>query len=305
MNHRRFLSHFYLSLLLASFATASFAANKPVIAKNKAATAKLVKQSTAKVTKAAKPAKSLKAAIENWGPGAIQGQYVKRANFRQETATLEARQLADWVVDSGDNQNMPFVIIDKKNAKVFVFHPHGGLRGAAPVLLGLTVGDYTAPGLADKPLSAVTVDERTTPAGRFLAAADKNIKGVDIIWIDYDSSLSLHPLVKGTEAERRAERIASALVSDRRISYGCVNAPVNFFSSVILPSFKKTDGIVYILPEVQSKQQVFAAYYDVDEHEKLVASGQVDPIAKFASKVKPTLATQEKLPPRAAKASGL
>ena len=61
---------------------------------------------------------------------------------------------------------------------------------------------------------------------------------------------------------------------------------------------------MYILPEVQSKQQVFASYYDVDEHEKLVASGQVDLIAKFASKVKPALATQEKLLPRAAKESG-
>lgn len=304
MNHRKFILHFYLSLLLASFATTSLAVSKPVSVKSKAATAKLVKQSTAKFSKPTKTAKPTKTVIEDWGPGAIQGQYVKRANFKQEIASLEARQLADWVVDFGDNQKMPFVIIDKKDAKVFVFHPHGGLRGAAPVLLGLTVGDYTAPGLADKPLSAVTVDERTTPAGRFLAAADKNIKGVDIIWIDYDSSLSLHPLVKGTEAEQRAERIASPLVSDRRISYGCVNAPVKFFSSVILPSFKKTDGIVYILPEVQSKQQVFASYYDVDEHEKLVASGQVDPIAKFASNIKPTPAAQEKLPPRAAKESG-
>ena len=212
--------------------------------------------------------------------------------------------MADWVVDSGDNKNMPFIIIDKKDAKVFVFHPHGGLRGAAPVLLGLTMGDYTAPGLGDKPLSEVTVDERTTPAGRFLAAAGKNIKGVDIIWIDYDSSLSLHPLVKGTKVERRAERISSPLVSDRRISYGCVNAPVNFFNTVILPSFKKTDGIVYILPEVQSKQQVFAAYYDVDEREKLAASGQDDPIAKFASNIKPNPAPPAKLLPRAAKASG-
>ena len=63
--------------------------------------------------------------------------------------------MADWVVDSGDNKNMPFVILDKKDAKVYVFHAHGGLRGAAPVLLGITVGDDSFPGVGNKPLSLV------------------------------------------------------------------------------------------------------------------------------------------------------
>jgi len=78
----------------------------------------VIKQSLAKA--AAKPV------VENLGPGAIQGKFVKRANLKSESASAEVRQMADWVVDSGDNQNMPFVILDKKEARVYVFHRHGG-----------------------------------------------------------------------------------------------------------------------------------------------------------------------------------
>jgi hypothetical protein len=298
--NRTSLLRFCLGLLLASLALTGFAAKKPQLSKSKAATAKLVKQS---IAKPAKPA------IEDQGPGAIQGKYVKRANLKHETASAEARQMADWVVDSGDNQHMPFVIIDKKEAKVFVFHANGGLRGAAPVLLGITVGDDSFPGVGDKPLSMVKSEEKTTPAGRFLAASDKNIKGTEILWIDYDSSVSLHAVVKGTPAERRAERLASPLPSERRISYGCVNAPAKFFHTTVLPSFKKSDGIVYVLPETRSTREVFASYYDVNEREKLAASGQEDPIAQFAANIKasatPNPTPPAKLPPRAAKAGEL
>jgi hypothetical protein len=210
---------------------------------------------------------------------------VKRANFQQEVASVEAKKIADWVVDSADNQGRPFVIIDKKEAKVFVFQPNGLVKGSAPVLLGITVGDDTFPGVGDKPLSQVLPHEKTTPAGRFLAAADKNIKGVNIVWIDYDSAVSMHALVKGTDTERRIERMSSPLPADRRISYGCVNIPVSFFNNMVLPSFKKSDGIVYVLPDTRPTQQVFSAFYDVDERERqAVATDQVDPIAKFETK---------------------
>jgi len=272
--HTSSLLRFCLGLLIASLAASSFAAKKPIASKSKAATAKIVKKSIAKPV------------IEDFGPGAIQGQYVKRANLKQETASPEARQMADWVVDSGDNKNMPFVILDKKEAKVFVFHAHGGLRGAAPVLLGITAGDDSFPGVGNKPLSQVKPEEKTTPAGRFLAASDKNIKGADIVWIDYEGAVSFHAVVKGKPEERRAERLASPLPSERRISFGCVNVPVNFFKTALHASFKKSDGMVYVLPETRSVNQVFASFYDVNQKEKLAAAGQEDPIAKFAAPTK-------------------
>lgn len=286
INHTSLL-RFCLGLLIACISATSFAAKKPVATKSKvssaAATAKLVKQSTSKSSKEIKVSKLV---VEDLGPGAIQGQHVKRANFKQEIASSEVRQMADWVVDSGDNQNMPFVVLDKKEAKVFVFHRHGGLRGAAPVLLGITPGDDSFPGAGNKPLSEVKPEEKTTPAGRFLAASDKNIKGADIVWIDYDSAVSFHAIVKGKPEERRAERLASPLPSERRISFGCVNVPVNFFKTALHASFKKSDGMVYVLPETRSVNEVFASFYDVNQKEKLASATLDDPLAKFAAPTK-------------------
>src|SRR5436190_21407807 len=76
----------------------------------------------------------------------------KRAVFEHERATRDVRHIADWVVDAGDNQAgdealLPFVIIDKKDARVYVFDPKGRLRGAAPVLLGIGKGDVALPGI--------------------------------------------------------------------------------------------------------------------------------------------------------------
>ncbi len=279
--HRTSLLRFCVGLLLASLAATSFAAKKPAVAKTKAssaaATAKLVKQSIAKTDKPV---------FEDLGPGAIVGKFVKRANLKLEAASPEVRQMADWVVDSGDNQNLPFVILDKKDARVYVFHRHGGLRGAVPVLLGITAGDDSFPGVGNKPLSQVLPEEKTTPAGRFLAASDKNIKGADIVWIDYDSAVSFHAVVKGKPEERRAERLASPSPSERRISFGCVNVPVNFFKTALHASFKKSDGMVYVLPETRSLNQVFASFYDVNQKEKLASAAQDDPIAKFAAPTK-------------------
>lgn len=198
---------------------------------------------------------------------------VTPANFENESASTAARQVADWVVDSSDNQRMPFVIIDKTNGKVFVFHADGRLRGAAAALLGLAIGDDSVPGIGERKLSSIRPDERTTPAGRFEAALDHNISGKEILWVDYDAAVSLHPVVTGNAKERRAERLATPSPLDNRISYGCINVPADFFAQVVSPAFKGTNGIVYVLPETRPTQQVFALY-DVQERARLQAMSQ-------------------------------
>ena len=52
-------------------------------------------------------------------------------------------------------------------------------------------------------------------------------------------------------------RLATATIDDNRISYGCINVPLPFFEGVILPLFKQTNGVVYVLPEVKPLAQVF------------------------------------------------
>lgn len=188
----------------------------------------------------------------------------KRADFKDTSPSNEARQLADWILDSNNNRHLPFLVIDKKEARVFAFFANGSLRGAAPVLLGLAVGDDSVPGIGQRKLSTIRPYERTTPAGRFVAALDRNLHGEEILWVDYDAAISLHRVITSTPEEHRAQRLASPTPQDRRISYGCINVPVKFYDQVINPAFKGTNGIVYVLPETRSAREVFGAY-DVNQ----------------------------------------
>ena len=173
-------------------------------------------------------------------------------------ASSDAQQLKAWVLETGDNQGLPFVIVDKINARVLAFDREGGLLGAAPVLLGLATGDISPPGIGDRPLSAITPEERITPAGRFLASMGENLGGKGILWIDYDAALSLHPVVTTRAADRRLQRLDTDSVQDNRISYGCINVPAKFYEDVVQTAFHGTVGVVYILPETQSLETVFS-----------------------------------------------
>lgn len=194
----------------------------------------------------------------------------KHADFAHEQPGPDARQVADWVVDSGDSNRMPFVIIDKTAARVFVFDAEGKMIAAAAALLGIAKGDHSVPGVGDRELSAIRVQDRTTPAGRFEAALGRNYAKKEILWIDYDSAISMHPVINTKPMERRPHRLATPTPLDNRISFGCVNVPIPFFETVISPTFKTTSGIVYVLPEVDALGKVFAMY-DVDARALLLA----------------------------------
>ena len=196
---------------------------------------------------------------------------IKRADFAAEQPSREVRHIADWAIDSGDNKGLPYLVIDKVNARVFVFDAAGRLRGAAPVLLGLARGDHTVPGVGDRPLSQVRPNERTTPAGRFVAERGMSTRGVDVIWVDYDSGVSMHRVVNGSRTDRRLERLATPTAADNRISYGCINVPIKFYNEVVNPSFMASKGIIYVLPEVKAVREVFASY---DVETRLQYAGQ-------------------------------
>ena len=212
-------------------------------------------------------------------PAAPQGaERLMRANFRQEAASPEAQELAHWVVHSSDNRSLPFIIIDKVQAKVFVFAADGQLRGAAPALLGLAVGDDSVPGIGQRKLSTIRPEERTTPAGRFVASLSRDVNGEEVLWVDYEGAVSLHRVVKGHPKERRAERLASPTPLDNRISYGCINVPVKFYEEVVSPSFKATYGIVYVMPETRPARQVFSSFAIDDRADPGAAPARMVPV---------------------------
>lgn len=183
-----------------------------------------------------------------------------QVNFERESPSEDARRMAEWIVDSNDSHGMPFVIVDKLAARVFVFHADGRLSGAAPALLGLAKGDESVPGIGTRKISDILPEERTTPAGRFAAALGHNMHGGEILWVDYDAAISLHPVITSNPKESRAQRLATPTIVDNRISYGCINVPAKFFKGVVSPAFKHNSGVVYVLPETRPLQTVFAAF---------------------------------------------
>lgn len=176
-----------------------------------------------------------------------------------ESASDDAQYALQWIVGQGDNQGLPFVIVDKKGARVFVFAANGRLRGASAALLGLTPGDHSVPGIEQRSVASLRMDERTTPAGRFVSEPGHNLQGEAIVWIDYAAKLAIHRLRPADPKERRAERLVSATPDDNRISIGCVVVPVDFYDTVVAPVLGKSYGVVYVLPETQPVQHILGA----------------------------------------------
>lgn len=165
------------------------------------------------------------------------------------SASAAAQGIARPVADDA-RDGRPFAVVDKRAATLSVYAADGTLLGRTPALLGLTPGDAETPGSRGKAPETLTVQERTTPAGRFEAQPGLNLHGERIVWIDYGASLAIHRLRPAPARERRAERLTSANPQDHRITLGCVVVDPAFFERVVLPSLGSgVGGLVYILPE--------------------------------------------------------
>ena len=124
--------------------------------------------------------------------------------------SAEGLQLANWVTATRDNDDKPFIVIDKIAAEVLVFDQQGLLVGTTPALVGIAPGDDATPGVGDLPLSEIGPAEKTTPAGRYLARIGPATGHESVLWVDVKTSVALHAVVTGNKAEHRLVRLASA-----------------------------------------------------------------------------------------------
>ncbi len=169
-----------------------------------------------------------------------------------------AMRVVDWVAASGDNHALPYVIVDKTTASMLMFDAKGEALGTVPVLIGIAVGDDATPGVGSKNLAEIGPAEKTTPAGRFLAKFGRPIGKERILWVDYATSVAIHPIPPGaSKKEQRRKRMLSPTFADNRITFGCINVPMASYGKVIRPMFGKKGGYVYILPDTKPLEIVF------------------------------------------------
>ena len=123
-------------------------------------------------------------------------------------------------------------------------------------LIGIGEGDESTPGIGGKSLSDIGPAERTTPAGRFASKLGRAAGWNSVLWVDYSTSVALHAVTKDNKKERRPQRLETPTIEDNRITFGCINVDTSFYLENVKPAFDK-GGIVYILPETKSLDEVF------------------------------------------------
>ena len=121
--------------------------------------------------------------------------------------------------------------------------------------------------------------DRTTPAGRFVGGYGPSIDAGRVLWVDYDSAVSIHPTATGVPAERRVERLASPSPDDNRVTHGCINVSPAFYEQIVQSTFEK-GGVFYILPDKDSIAKTFPEF----AQSRGDAKGQDEKGARRASK---------------------
>jgi len=181
------------------------------------------------------------------------------AGAEQDANASEAvLRVADWIATSRDNGALPYIIVDKNDASLFLFDAEGQLLGKWPVLIGVAVGDDASPGIGSKSLAEIGPAEKTTPAGRFLAKYGPAAGTENVLWVDYDTSVALHPIPPGaSKKEHRRQRMLSPTPDDNRITFGCINVPLALYDRMVRPLFQQDGGYVYVLPDTRPLEEVF------------------------------------------------
>ncbi|MGN6374077.1 MAG: hypothetical protein ACTHMG_00830 [Sphingomonas sp.] len=191
-------------------------------------------------------------------PAAHAKKHSHAAAIPKVAPSADVTRVAQWVMASGDNHGLPWAIVDKPHAAIFLFDAKGKQLASEPVLIGITKGDEASPGVGTKKLSELGPAEKTTPAGRFLAKFGLPFGGHRVLWVDYADSVALHPIPTDVgPKEHRRRRMLSATYKDNRITFGCINVPKAFYGKQLSPSFRKKGGYVYVLPDSKPIDEVF------------------------------------------------
>lgn len=183
------------------------------------------------------------------------------ADFKGASFSADVRIVADWMLRNNKQESGPFIIADKSGGVLYAFDRAGVLLAKSSALYGKTRGDSLTEKQAALPISQVTNADKLTPAGLFRAKGADTVYGKGVVFAEYARTrLTIHQVFLGNKAEGRLGRLHSASMADHRVTFGCINAPAEFISRVVVPYFGG-ESVIVVLPEMQSA----VSFFGIDE----------------------------------------
>lgn len=161
--------------------------------------------------------------------------------------SAEAVKVYESMAPAAQASGKGFMIADKPAGRLHVFDVDGNLIAQDTALYGRDYGDV------------LQGEKRVTPAGRYtLKVAPSSYAGgkaFELVESEHrvgntDYVIAVHAAYLGDKTEKREERLSTAAISDKRISYGCINTKHETFLNKLMPNAAKLDGgMVFVIPD--------------------------------------------------------
>lgn len=195
----------------------------------------------------------------------MQLQVPPEAKTNMSDAAVEAYQALYPKIKKDLVANDNFMLImDKPNARMFVFNPDGSLFLQKKVLVGKDVGDlYTGAGkytpaglfklgLRDASRSAAEAKTAGAYTHGKVFVLDKALGGEASVTI-------LHSVwTKETDAQQRTAALKKEGGADSRYSFGCINVDAKTYGGLITHNLQQMDGAsLFIVPDNQAQVKDF------------------------------------------------
>ena len=139
------------------------------------------------------------------------------------------RNVVQWSVATHDHAGLPFVVVDKSEARIYAFDPQGRLRGTAPV-------------------QAEGGDATPFPAGRFTAEPLAAAGSASVVWANGTTRVAVRP----NESDVSAEPGAALRVAPE-------------FWQACVAGLRAQPSIAYVLPQSLPAAVVMRATWPAHE----------------------------------------
>lgn len=137
-----------------------------------------------------------------------------------------------------------FMITDKADGKIHIFHADGTPIIQTAALTGRDIGDKLQGGKGITPAGKYTIRFTADAeyAGGFRYDLVETSRGGGII--------AVHAVYTGEAAEKRPERLQTASAADNRISWGCINVTNEAMVDTLIPARGELNGsLMFVMPE--------------------------------------------------------